>query len=100
MEKTLEEKNMQALNDRVLVRVVKPPTESAGTHGKKIILASGADQRQYNEGTVLSVGPKCTDQVQPGDVVTWEVFKGQAAGHFDETRWVIKESELLTKVTP
>lgn len=100
MEKTLEEKKMQALNDRVLVRVVKPPTESSGQFGKKIVLATGADQRQYNEGEVLSVGPKCSDQVKVGDVVTWEVFKGQAAGHFDESRWVVKESELLTKVTP
>lgn len=100
MEKTLEVKKMQALNDRVLVRVVKPPTESAGTHGKKIILASGADQRQYNEGEVLSIGAKVSDQVKVGDTVTWEVFKGQAAGHFDEDRWVVKESELLTKVLP
>jgi co-chaperonin GroES (HSP10) len=99
MEKTLAEKNLQPLHDRVLVRIVRPPTTSSGAHGIKIHLPTATDERKYNEGEVLAVGPK-VEQVKPGDIVTWEVFKGQAPGHFDDTRWVIKESELLAKVVP
>lgn len=98
MEKSLEEKKLKMLGARVLVRLLKPPTESSGAHGKKIILATGADQRIYNEGKVIAVGTKVTEPVKEGDIVTWEVFKGQAAGHFDETRWVIKEEDLLAVV--
>jgi co-chaperonin GroES (HSP10) len=99
-EKTLTEKNLLPLHDRVLVRIAKPPTESAGTHGKKIILAAGADQRIYNEGEVLAVGPGVTSGLKAGDFVVWEVFKGQSAGHFDEGRWILKDAEILAKVLP
>lgn len=106
MEKTLEEKDLEMFHDRVLVRIAKPPTESAGTHGKKIILASGADERSYHEGIVLAVGPgkllpdgkRAAMSAVVGDTVLWEVFKGQAAGHFDESRWVLKDEEIYCRV--
>jgi co-chaperonin GroES (HSP10) len=86
------EKPLQPLHDRVLVRIaVKPKMSAGGIH------LPGTDERLYNEGEVIGVGPKVTE-VAVGDVVIWEVFKGQAPGHFDEGRWMLKESEVLAKV--
>jgi co-chaperonin GroES (HSP10) len=86
------EKPLQPLNDRVLVRIAAKPKKSQGG-----IILPDSDQRLYNEGEVIAVGPKVTE-VSAGDVVIWEVFKGQAPGHFDEGRWMLKESEVLAKV--
>lgn len=87
-----DEKKLQPLHDRVLVRIAAKPKMSAGG-----IHLPQTDPRLYNEGKVEAVGPD-VKQVKVDDVVIWEVFKGQAPGHFDEGRWMLKESEVLAKV--
>lgn len=91
----LKDKKLCAVNDRIVVELLDRPDKSKGG----IVLPIGMDQRKYNEGKVSSVGPD-VKSCKPGDEVIWEVYKGQAAGHFDEKRWIIKDEEVLAVVVP
>jgi co-chaperonin GroES (HSP10) len=79
---------LRAVNDFVVVRQYKPPMKGS-------IIVPGTNPLQDNTGVVLSVGPDAEKAgVQVGDVVVWQVFKGQAVGHFDKERWFLKREDI------
>lgn len=90
----LSERVLRAVNNKVVVLIAKRPETSKGG-----IIMPGDDIRKYNEGRVVSVGPD-VKSCKAGDEIIWEVFKGQAPGHFDETRWVIRDDEVLSVIEP
>jgi co-chaperonin GroES (HSP10) len=87
-----ERLNFKAVGDAVLVENLRP-TKSAGG----IVLVMN-DLRKWNLGRVVSVGPKVRT-CDPGDIVVWEVFKGQAAGQTDDERWFLRDADILAKVS-
>lgn len=94
----LKDRVVRAVNKRIIVQKAVRPKQSKGG-----ILLPEEDVRVYCEGEVLSVGPKCESGVKPGDHIIWAVFKGQAAGHHDESRWAIDDEDVigvLEKPTP
>jgi co-chaperonin GroES (HSP10) len=90
----LKDRKLRAVNDKVVVLRAGRPRQTAGG----IHLPAETD-KVYNEGEVLSVGPD-VKSCKAGDVIVWAVFKGQAAGHHDEQRWIIADAEVLAVVEP
>jgi co-chaperonin GroES (HSP10) len=86
----LKDRKVRAVNKRIVVQKAVRPKQSAGG-----IILPDEDVRVYCEGKVLSVGPKCESGVQVGDHIIWAVFKGQAAGHHDESRWAIEDDDVI-----
>jgi co-chaperonin GroES (HSP10) len=86
-----EQLNFQAVGDSVLVENLRPTKSAGGIH---LVMN---DLRKWNLGRVVSVGPKVRTCDQ-GDLVVWEVFKGQAAGQTDEERWFLRDADILAKV--
>jgi co-chaperonin GroES (HSP10) len=81
----------RAVNDVLVVEQFKPKQKGS-------IIVPGTDPLKHNTGVVLSVGPKCTCGAQPGDFIVWQVFKGQAVGHFDKERWFIRDEDVCSVV--
>jgi len=84
---TSPETKFRAVNDVLLVQQYQP--KQKGT-----IIVPGTDPLKHNTGVVVSVGPKCECGAKVGDVVVWQVFKGQAVGHFDKERWFIRDEDV------
>lgn len=78
---------LTAVNDVVIVKQFVPAK-------KGVILTPSTSPLNHNTGTVLSVGLECKSGVKVGDVVVWQVFKGQAVGHFDKERWFIRDADI------
>jgi co-chaperonin GroES (HSP10) len=82
------ETKWRAVNDVLLVQQFKPAQ-------KGLIHVPDTDPLKYNTGTVLSVGPDAKCGAKAGDIIVWQVFKGQAVGHFDKERWCIRNEDVL-----
>ncbi len=88
---TSPETKFRAVNDVLIVQQFRPKQ-------KGLIHVPETDKLKYNTGEVLSVGAKVECGAKPGDFVLWQVFTGQAVGHFDENRWAIREKDVLAVV--
>ena len=83
----LERLDLLAVGDVLLVEQIRPTK-----HG--LIHLTANDPRKYNIGRVASAGPDVT-RAAAGNIVLWEVFKGQAVDHRDDERWFIREADVL-----
>ncbi len=87
-------------------RVVVKPTEREGTTASGIILPDTAKERPQ-EGQVVAVGPgRTTDdgtrlpmEVNVGDRVIYSKFAGAEYKANDEEYLLLKESDILAKIT-
>jgi co-chaperonin GroES (HSP10) len=90
----LSKRRLRAVNDKVVVQKASRPDRSKGG-----LFLPQEDVRTYCEGKVLSVGPD-VKSCKVGDEIVWQVFRGQAVGHFDEDRWGIEDKDVLAVIEP
>lgn len=83
----LERLDLLAVGDVLLVEQIRPTK-----HG--MLHLPGTDLRKYNIGRVASAGTDVT-RAAVGNVIVWEVFKGQAVDHRDDERWFIRNVDVL-----
>jgi co-chaperonin GroES (HSP10) len=83
----LERLDYQAVGDVLLVEQLRPMKQG-------VIHLVQHDLRKYNIGRVASVGPD-VKRAREGNIIAWEVFKGQAADQRDDERWFIRDADVL-----
>ena len=99
---TVTELKFMPLADRVVVK----PTEREGTTASGIILPDTAKERPQ-EGQVVAVGPGRTNEdgvriameVKVGDQIIYSKFAGTEYKANDEEYLLLKESDILAKIT-
>ena len=95
-------RNVEPLDDRVLVRPHEPTTKSKGG----IIIPDNAREKPH-EGTVVAVGPGKRSEtgermelaVKEGDTVVYSKYAGSEIKINEVGHVVIRESDILCKIT-
>lgn len=95
-------RNVEPLDDRVLVRPSDPTKKTKGG----IFLPDNAREKP-SEGTVIAVGPGKRAEsgermglaVQEGDTVVFSKYAGSEIKINEVTHVVIRESDILCKIT-
>jgi co-chaperonin GroES (HSP10) len=83
----LERLEYEACGDVLLVEQLRPTKQG-------VIHLVQSDLRKYNIGRVASAGPD-VKRAKVGNVIAWEVFKGQAVDQRDDERWFIRDADVL-----
>lgn len=87
----LERLEYAAVGDVLLVEQLRPSKQG-------VIHLIQSDLRKYNIGRVASAGPD-VKRARAGNVIVWEVFKGQAVDQRDDERWFIRDGDVLGVLT-